>query len=122
MENGAVPSFVKLVLTPELQTFINSKGVNLGPKVALGLLERIEAASVDREEWPRHLRDPSRFAGDDFELLKARHKKTTSSSGVQARVGWSRSNDKRRDAGEPRSIMKYHLEKLQAPCFRRKEY
>ena len=50
MNQEAGPTFIKFVLTQELQTFINSKGVDWVAKAAVEVLDRIKEAGVDKEE------------------------------------------------------------------------
>ena len=71
MGNGAIPTFVQFVLTQELHTFITSKRFDWVARAAVEVLERIKEAGVDKEEWPRQLREASGFVGDDCEPSKA---------------------------------------------------
>ena len=65
------PTFIQFVLTQEVQTFIDSKGVDWVATSAVEVLGRIKEAGLDKEEWLRQLKEASGLAGDDFELLKA---------------------------------------------------
>ena len=70
MNREAEPAFIHFVLTQELQTFINSKGVDRVARAAVQVLDRVEEAGGDKEEW-QQIREASGFPSDDSELQKA---------------------------------------------------
>ena len=71
MNHEAGPTFIQFVLTKELHTFINSKGVDRVARLVVEVLHKIKEAGVDQEEWLRQLREARGFTGDESELLKA---------------------------------------------------
>ena len=65
------PTFIQFVVTQELHTFINGKGVDWVGKAAVEVFDKIKEAGAHKEEWLRELREDKMFAGDDPKLRKA---------------------------------------------------